>query len=90
LFTSYFIDGEDIGNPHTLERIGLACGLDADGLAEHLAKSRRQANLPLPRPPQADEVMGVPHFVVNSALSLSGLYAPGAIVDAMLRSIDSH
>jgi predicted DsbA family dithiol-disulfide isomerase len=90
LFTSYFIDGEDIGNPHTLERIGLACGLDAAGLAEHIARSQREANLPLPRPPQAGDVMGVPHFVVNSALSLSGLYTPGAIVDAMLRSIDNH
>jgi len=29
----------------------------------------------------------VPHFMVNSTLSLSGAYSPGAIVDAMLRSI---
>jgi predicted DsbA family dithiol-disulfide isomerase len=86
LFTGYFMDGEDIGNPDVLERIGLACGLDAGGLAEHLAPSRRDDNMPIPRSPQAQEVTGVPHFVINSALTLSGAYSPGAIVDAMLRS----
>ena len=80
------MDGEDIGNPDVLERIGLACGLDAAGLAEHLAASRRDDNMPIPRSPQAEDVRGVPHFVINSALSLSGAYSPGAIVDAMLRS----
>jgi predicted DsbA family dithiol-disulfide isomerase len=86
LFTAYFMDGEDIGNPDTLERIGLTCGLDAAGLAEHLAKARREDNTELPRSPQDDGVRGVPHFVFNSALSLSGAYSPGAIADAMLRS----
>jgi predicted DsbA family dithiol-disulfide isomerase len=86
LFTGYFMDGEDIGDPDVLERIGLACGLDAGGLAEHLAASRRDDNMPIPRSPQAEEVRGVPHFVINSALTLSGAYSPGAIVDAMLRS----
>jgi predicted DsbA family dithiol-disulfide isomerase len=87
LFTGYFMDGEDIGDPDVLGRIGLACGLDAAGLAEHLAASRREDNKAIPRLPQADDVRGVPHFVINSALSLSGAYSPGAIVDAMLRSI---
>jgi len=87
LFTAYFMDGEDIGNPDVLERIGLACGLDAADLADHLTMSRREGNIALPRSTQADDVRGVPHFVVNSALSLSGAYSPGAIVDAMLRSI---
>lgn len=90
LFTGYFMDGEDIGNPDVLERIGLACGLDAAGLAEHLAASRRDGNMAIPRSPQADEVRGVPHFVINSALSLSGAYSIAAIVDAMLRSIDDQ
>jgi predicted DsbA family dithiol-disulfide isomerase len=87
LFTAYFMDGEDIGNPDVLERIGLACGLDAADLADHLTMSRREGNIALPRSTQADDVRGVPHFVVNSALSLSGACSPGAIVDAMLRSI---
>jgi Predicted dithiol-disulfide isomerase involved in polyketide biosynthesis len=87
LFTGYFMDGEDIGNPDVLERIGLACGLDAVGLADHLTTSRQEDNVALPRLPQAHDVRGVPHFVVNSARSLSGAYSPGAIVDAVLRSI---
>ena len=86
IFTGYFLDGVDIGNPDALERIGLACGLDAARLAEHLAASRRDDSLVIPRSPQAESVRGVPHFVINSALSLSGAYSPGAIVDAMLRS----
>ena len=86
LFTAYFMDGEDIGDPDVLKRIGLACGLDAAGLAGHLAASRRDENMPIPRSPQAEDVRGVPHFVIDSALSLSGAYSPGAIVDAMLRS----
>jgi predicted DsbA family dithiol-disulfide isomerase len=90
LFTAYFMDGEDIGNPDVLERIGLACGLDAAGLADHFTMSRREGDIGLPRSPQADDIRGVPHFVVNSALSLSGAYSPGAIVDAMLRSISDQ
>ncbi|CAG4895999.1 DsbA family oxidoreductase [Paraburkholderia saeva] len=86
LFTGYFMDGEDIGDPDVLERIGLACGLDAAELAEHLAAARRGDSMARPDSPQADSVSGVPHFVINSALSLSGAYSPGAIVDAMLRS----
>jgi predicted DsbA family dithiol-disulfide isomerase len=86
LFTGYFMDGEDIGDPGVLERIGLACGLDAAGLAEHFTTSRREDNIALPRSAQADAVGGVPHFVVNSALSLSGACPPGAILDAMSRS----
>lgn len=90
LFTSFFIDREDIGNPETLARIGVACGLDAARLAEHLATSRRESHVALPRPPQSNEVRGVPHFIINSALSLSGLCAPGAIVYAMLRSVEDQ
>jgi predicted DsbA family dithiol-disulfide isomerase len=86
LFTGYFMDGEDIGNPDVLKRIGIECGLDAVGLAEHLTASQREENMAIPRSPQADDVRGVPHFVINSALSLSGAYSPGAIVDAMLRA----
>ncbi|MFL9959951.1 DsbA family oxidoreductase [Paraburkholderia sediminicola] len=86
LFTAYFMDGEDIGDPDVLQRIGLACGLDAAALAEHLAASRRDHNMAIPRSLQAEGVTGVPHFVINSSLSLSGAYSPGAIVDAVLRS----
>jgi predicted DsbA family dithiol-disulfide isomerase len=87
LFTAYFRDGEDIGDPDTLQRTGLACGLDATGLAEHLGASRRDDDVCLPLSSQAEDVRGVPHFVFNSALSLSGAYSAGAIVEAMLRSI---
>jgi predicted DsbA family dithiol-disulfide isomerase len=86
LFTGYFLDGEDIGNPDVLERIGLACGLDSAGLAEHLAASRRDDNMAIRRSLQAEGVRGVPHFVIDSALSLAGAYSPVAILDAMLRS----
>ena len=88
LLTGYFIDGEDIGDHDVLERIGLECGLDAAGLTEHLAASRSKGDTTIPRSPQAGDVGGVPHFVFNSALSRSGAYSFGAIVDAMFRSID--
>lgn len=90
LFAGYFMDGEDIGDPATLERIALACGVDAEGLAEHLARSRGAGNTPLKPSPQFADVRGVPHFVIDSAWSLSGAYSPGAIVDAMLRAIDDQ
>ncbi|SAL86651.1 DSBA oxidoreductase [Caballeronia arvi] len=56
LLTGYFLDGEDIGNPDALERIGLACGLDSAGLAEHLAVSRRDDNMAIRRSLQAKGV----------------------------------
>ena len=87
LFTGYFIDGEDIGDLATLERLGLACGLDAAGLAGHLATSRRADDMPLPGSPESAGVRGVPHFVVDSTWALSGAHSPGVIVDAMLRAV---
>ena len=90
LFTAYFMDGKDIGNPDVLERIGLACGLDAAGIADHFAVSRRGEDIALPRSLQAGEVRGVPHFAIDSAKSLSGAHSSGAILDAMMRSINDQ
>ncbi|HXZ09028.1 MAG TPA: DsbA family oxidoreductase [Paraburkholderia sp.] len=88
LLVGYFMKGEDIGNHDVLERIGLECGLDAAGLADHVAASRRKGSRAIPRSPHAEPISGVPRYVFNSSVSRSGAYSFGAIVDAMLRSMD--
>lgn len=88
LFTAYFMESEDIGNWQVLERLGLECGLDHEGLTAHLAESRRLAD-PTGRQQlhTAPHVSGVPHFVFNSGYELSGVFAPDAIIKAMESAI---
>jgi predicted DsbA family dithiol-disulfide isomerase len=85
LFTAYFIDGEDIGDPSVLQRRAQACGLEAEGLRKHLAELGEQNGIM--HSPQADYVSGVPFFVFNGKYAISGAHPPETLVQAMLQSI---
>ncbi|RJG02997.1 DsbA family oxidoreductase [Noviherbaspirillum sedimenti] len=85
LFVAYFMEGEDIGDPSVLQRRALACGLEAEGLRQHLAKTAGQTGIM--RAPQADYISGVPFFVLNGKYAISGAHPPETLVQAMLQSI---
>ena len=82
LFTAYFIEGEDIGDLRVLERRAVECGLERGGVREHLSalNGRRARHAP-------SGVSGVPLFVFDESIAVSGAASPDALLDAMLRSI---
>ena len=92
LLTAYFMEGENIGDYAVLERLGLECGLEREGLAAHLSASKRLADPTGQRVQDATRgnphASGVPYFVFNTVYSLSGVYSPVAIASAMALAVD--
>lgn len=87
LFSAYFVNGEFIGDVDVLVAIGVECGLDAEAtravltepatleqIAAQDASVRRQG------------ITGVPFFVFNQKIALSGAQPPEVMLDAMTRS----
>lgn len=55
LLSAHFEHGEDIGSTDVLSRIGVAAGLDADGIRAALEQAWREANPLAMVPPGAGE-----------------------------------
>jgi predicted DsbA family dithiol-disulfide isomerase len=88
LFIAYFIEGKNIGDWQVLEQLGLECGLERQGLTDHLAESRRLADPTGQRLLRNDHhVTGVPHFVFNAGYSLSGAYSADVMIEAMVLAV---
>jgi len=83
LFRAYFTEGRDISNRQTLidvvaeaglDRDNTECVLNSDGGLEAIKEAGEQA--------RRFRVEGVPFFIVNGKLTLSGAQQPDAIVAA--------
>lgn len=81
---AYHTEGEPIADHATLTRLAVDAGLDEDEIADVLASDRFAADV------RADEqeafdlgVNGVPFFVFDRAVGLSGAQPPEVIVEAM-------
>jgi predicted DsbA family dithiol-disulfide isomerase len=84
LFRAYFTEGRAISNPQTLLDVVAGAGLDRHG-----AEAVLNRNDDLEAIKEADAlarrfggVDGVPFFIVNGTLTLSGAQQPGAFLDA--------
>lgn len=89
LFTRYFLRGENIGDPLVLRQAATACGIAIPDQGD--AVGDRDLNW-LPSLGGPDEAplrtgLGVPHFVFNGTLSVSGSRPPAALLEAMLRAL---
>lgn len=81
LFQAYFIDARDIGDGAVLIDIAGQCGITV-GL-QQLARALSPAE-----PPSTEHaVSGVPHYVFNKRVALSGAHPPETLLQALLRSI---
>jgi predicted DsbA family dithiol-disulfide isomerase len=86
LFRAYFTEGRDIGDRQTLLDVAALAGLDrglaagvlngSDGLEELRAEEERA------RPAG---VQGVPFFIINGEVAVSGAQPPGVFLDAFDR-----
>ncbi|MBF7729033.1 DsbA family oxidoreductase [Pseudomonas sp. N040] len=83
LFAAYFMRGEDLGDSATLLQIAAECGYPA----AQLANSLRGDGSPF-YGPGAHSSGGVPTFVINQRLALSGAQPPEVLLGALLRAIE--
>ena len=83
LFHSYFTKGSEIGNPGSLAEVASGCGLNREEVERFLASDRAVQDV------RAEEAMGhrlgirgVPYFVLNGSISISGAQPPDIFVSA--------
>ena len=84
LFRSYFVEGKNIGDVKTLAHAAAEAGLDRTEIEQFLASEKGVVEV------KAEEAMGrrlgirgVPYFVFNGRISLSGAQPPDIIVSAI-------
>jgi predicted DsbA family dithiol-disulfide isomerase len=88
LFKAYFVDGEFIGDVEVLIRIAAECGLDAEATRAVLSEratldqiAAQDANV------RQQGISGVPFFIFNQKVALSGAQPPDVLLDAMEKSV---
>jgi len=91
LMSLYFSEGADLTDRETLVKAAADCGLDADRVRDLLAgdtdvdtvtRAAEQA--------KAAGIDGVPMFIFNGVLAVSGAQSPEYLVSAMERSVEER
>lgn len=81
---AYFLDGVDLTKTENLVAIATAAGLDRAGVEQCLADPQsRQSVSEEDQRARAIGVEGVPFFIFNGKLAVSGAQGPEALLDAM-------
>jgi predicted DsbA family dithiol-disulfide isomerase len=84
LLHAYFIDGVDLTKTENLVAIATAAGLDKSAVEQCLADPRsRQKVEEEDQRARAIGVQGVPFFIFNGKVAVSGAQEPMALLDAM-------
>src|SRR5579859_3840121 len=87
IFRRYFLEGADLSNKDALADIAQQAGMDPDETAAYLASDAdRELIEEQDRRARAIGVEGVPFFIFNQRLALSGAQPPEVIVEAMEKS----
>ena len=84
LFRGYFLEGKNIGDLKTLAHVAAEAGLDRTETEEFLASEKGVVEV------KAEEavgrrlgIRGVPYFVINGAVAISGAQPPDIFVSAI-------
>lgn len=90
LFTAYWCEGQDIGQPSVLARCAGEAGLNAQQISELLA-SDQDVDATRAEIAHATNigVTGVPTFILGQRYALQGAQPPEVIADAITRSLDA-
>lgn len=84
LFSAYFIEGIDIGDRDALARLAGEAGFDAGAAHQWLVSDEGRAAVESEeRRARALGVSGVPFFVFNQRLAVSGAQPPEVLLDAI-------
>lgn len=86
LFTRFFIDGDDIGDPAVLKDVAAEAGMDADVVGELLAGDADVGHVQEEIGYAAEAgVTGVPCFIFASRLAIPGAQEPATLARYMQR-----
>ena len=84
IFRRYFVEGADLSDKETLADIAQQAGINRDEAAAYLATDAdRELIEEQDRRARATGVEGVPFFIFNQRLALSGAQPPEVMVEAM-------
>ena len=87
LFKAYFVDGEFIGDVDVLVAIAADCGLDAEATRAVLSERATLDKIAaLDVNVRQQGITGVPFFIFNQKVALSGAQPPDVLLDAMEKS----
>ena len=91
LFRAYFIEGENIADRNMLADIAARAGLDRAAVAEYLASDTdRDLVQAADVEARSTGVEGVPFFIFNRKVGVSGAHEPETLLQAMLQAIDEQ
>jgi predicted DsbA family dithiol-disulfide isomerase len=88
LFQAYFLEGVDLTQRSELERLAMGAGLSAEAVQTCLAseEARQQVRASDERARQMG-VQGVPFFIFNNQVGVSGAHEPETLLQAMEQSL---
>ncbi len=86
-FRAFFLEGRDLTSAKTLAEVAVGAGLDAGDVKAFLGSADARAHIEA-EDKQAREigVEGVPFFIFNRRLAVSGAQAPEVLLEAMLEA----
>ncbi|HEX9570637.1 MAG TPA: DsbA family protein, partial [Burkholderiales bacterium] len=86
-FRAFFLEGRDLTSAETLAGIAVGAGLDEGDVKAFLGSADARAHIEA-EDKQAREigVEGVPFFIFNRRLAVSGAQAPEVLLEAMLEA----
>jgi predicted DsbA family dithiol-disulfide isomerase len=86
-FRAFFLEGKDLTSSETLAEVAVGAGLDAGDVKAFLGSANARAHIEA-EDKQARQigVEGVPFFIFNRRLAVSGAQAPEALLEAMLEA----
>ncbi|KPK61165.1 MAG: hypothetical protein AMJ59_01555 [Gammaproteobacteria bacterium SG8_31] len=88
LFRGFFEEGQDIGRVEVLTELGRDAGLDEDSIRECLTTDRyRDAVRVTESQIRSAGLTGVPSFVVNRRLAVSGVHDPALLVSVIDKAL---
>jgi predicted DsbA family dithiol-disulfide isomerase len=89
LFRAFFLEGRAIGERDVLTAVAAEAGFDRDAAAAMLASDHRAQEIEaMDRRVRELGVGGVPFFIFDGRVAVSGAQEPEALVHAMLESLD--
>jgi predicted DsbA family dithiol-disulfide isomerase len=91
LMSLYFAEGADLTDREVLVKAAAECGLDADRVREMLASDADVDTVTrAAEQAKAAGIDGVPMFIFNGVLAVSGAQSPEYLVSAMERSVEER
>lgn len=88
LFRAYFVNGEFIGDTDLLVAIAAECGLDPDATRAVISDTSTLDQIAAQDATVRQQgITGVPFFVFNQKVALSGAQPPEVMLDAMNKSV---